>query len=168
MSRWRKAGRLGRGPIREHLAFFLSEKADRQADTQRWDTTLDAEYLSGKMFIGNLLVTSFAICGAFRPSRRGEFAPNPGGADPNLEEGDIAETGNPLGSGEGLNSFVTATARLWPRGIVYYRIETDEWEGVAEPVFLDEQVATIKQALRQIERGVPCIDFRSVTFERLL
>ena len=116
------------------------------------------------MFVRALLVTLFATCGAFRPSRRGEFAPNPAGdADPNLEEGDIAQMDDSLGSGEGSgeaqNTFVTET-RLWPRGVVYYRIATDEWEGVREPVFLDEHIDNITKALGQIERDVPCIDFR--------
>ena len=117
------------------------------------------------MFVSALLVTFFAIYGAFRPSRRGEFVPNPAGnADPNLEEGDIAQMDDHLGSGEGSgetqSAFVTDTERLWPRGVVYYRIATDEWEGVREPVFLDEHIDNITKALDQIERDVPCIDFR--------
>ena len=117
------------------------------------------------MFVSVLLVALFAISGAFRPSRRGEFAPNPAGdADPNLAEGDIAEMEDHLGSGEGSgesqNAFITETKRLWPRGVVYYRIETDEWGGVKEPIFLDEQVDNITKALGQIENDVPCIDFR--------
>ena len=118
------------------------------------------------MFVGALLVALFATCGAFRPSRRGEFAPNPAGdADPHLEEGDIAEMedhhlGSGEGSGESQNAFITETKRLWPRGVVYYRIETDEWGGVKEPIFLDEQVDNITKALGQIENDVPCIDFR--------
>ena len=119
------------------------------------------------MFVSALLVTLFATCGAFRPSRRGEFAPNPAGdADPHLAEGDIAEMedhhlGSGEGSGEGQNAFITETERLWPRGVVYYRIDTmDEWEGVKEPVFLDEQIDNITKALGQIENDVLCIDFR--------
>ena len=102
------------------------------------------------MFVSALLVTFFAIYGAFRPSWRGEFAPNPAGdADPNLEEGEIAQMDGSLGSGEGSgeggsgesqSAFVTGTERLWSRGVVYYRIATDEWEGVREPVFLDEHI----------------------------
>ena len=101
----------------------------------------------------------FVTCAAFRPSRRGEFAPNPGHSDSNLEEGDIAEQGNLPGSRTALNAFLKAPA-LWQRGRVPYRIETDEWEGVVEPVFLDGQIAKIRQALGQIEMEVPCIQFR--------
>ena len=45
-------------------------------------------------------------------------------------------------------------------GIVHYRIEEDEYEGVVEPVFTDAQIANITTALEQIETEVPCIEFR--------
>ena len=112
--------------------------------------------------IGTMLMALYLLFGtsaAFRASRRGEFAPNPGRSDANLEEGDIAEQGNLLGSGTALNSFLKAPA-LWHRGRVPYRIENDEWEGEVEPVFLDRQIDQIRQALGQIEREIPCIHFR--------
>ena len=59
-----------------------------------------------------------------------------------------------------MNIFRTAQNSLWPRGIVPYRIDTDEWDGLVEPVFLDSQIENITQALQKIQNGVPCIEFR--------
>ena len=50
-------------------------------------------------------------------------------------------------------------APLWPRGRVPYRLETFEWAGVEEPIFADEQIENITQALGHIERETPCIHF---------
>ena len=68
------------------------------------------------LFFFGLLATS----GAFRPSRRGEFAPNPGSYDPDLIGGDIVPDTIP-GSGASQNAFVKNKANLWPRGRVPYR-----------------------------------------------
>jgi len=65
-------------------------------------------------------------------------------------------------SGSALNSFLKPTTSLWPFGRVPYRIDTEEWGGVVEPVFWDDQIENITQALQKIETGVPCIDFREV------
>ena len=103
----------------------------------------------------------FAACTAFRPPRRGTFAPVQDDSDtPHLIEGDIALPPSLHLSGSALNSFLKATTSLWPFGRVPYRIDTEQWGGVVEPVFLDDQIENITQALQKIETGVPCIDFR--------
>ena len=79
---------------------------------------------------------------------------------PSLVEGDIAVPQRHLGTGQPLAAFLTEPSALWPRGLVSYRIETFEWEGVVEPIFSDEGVANITQALGKIMRDVPCIKFR--------
>ena len=79
---------------------------------------------------------------------------------PNLVEGDIAVPQRHLGTGQALAAFLTEPSALWPRGLVSFRIETFEWEGVVEPVFTDEGVDNITQAMDQIMRNVPCIKFR--------
>ena len=50
------------------------------------------------------------------------------------------------------------------KGIVHYRIEEDEYEGVVEPVFSDAQIANITEALQQIETGGPALNSGTVTF----
>ena len=114
------------------------------------------------MIVGYLLLGVFASCGASRPPRRGAFAPAPevNSDTPHMLEGDIARTERSLGSGTALNAFHTTQDSLWPRGVVPFRIDTDEWEGVIEPVFLDSQIENITRAHRKIENGVPCIEFR--------
>ena len=114
------------------------------------------------MIVGYLLLGVFATCGASRPPRRGAFAPAPeiDSDTPLLVEGDIAVTERSLGSGTTMNAFRTAQDSLWPRGVVPYRIDKDEWEGLVEPVFLDSQIENITHALQKIENGVPCIEFR--------
>ena len=103
----------------------------------------------------------FAACRAFRPPQRGTFAPVQDDSNtPHLIEGDIALPPSLHLSGSALNSFLKATKSLWPFGRVPYRIDTDEWGGVVEPVFLDDQIENITQALQKIETGVPCIGFR--------
>jgi len=116
------------------------------------------------MIIGFLLLGVVALCGASRPPRRGAFAPVPEitSATPFIIEGDIAVTERSVGFGPTTNSLRAAQDLLWPRGIVPYRIDTEEWEGVIEPVFLDSQIENITQALQKIEHGVPCIEFRQV------
>ena len=68
-----------------------------------------------------LLVGLLATNGAFKPSRRGEFAPNPGTADPNLIGGDIVLEDTIPGSGQLQNAFVKNKKKLWPLGRVPYR-----------------------------------------------
>ena len=75
------------------------------------------------MHVGLLLLLGLlATSGAFKPSRRGEFAPNPGTADPNLIGGDIV-VDTITGSGQLQNAFVKNKEKLWPRGRVRYRTE---------------------------------------------
>ena len=114
------------------------------------------------MIIGYFLLGVFAISRGSHLPQRGAFAPTPEiNSDlPFMVEGDIAVTERSLGSGIAMNAFRTAQDSLWPRGVVPYRIDTDEWEGLVEPVFLDSQIENITQALQKIENGVPCIEFR--------
>ena len=108
-----------------------------------------------------LFLSILSILRATRPSQRGDFAPVPTvDYASHLIEGDIALPPHPLGSEAALNSFLKAKKSLWPRGRVHYRIEEDEWNGIMEPVFLDSQIANITLALRKIEAGVPCINFK--------
>ena len=116
-----------------------------------------------KMIVGYLLLGVLASCGASRPPRRGAFAPAPEISDSDtalMVEGDIAVTERNLGLGTPLNAFRSAQNSLWPRGVVPFRIDTDEWDGIVEPVFLDSQIDIITQAHQKIENGVPCIEFR--------
>ena len=115
------------------------------------------------MIVVYLLLGVFALCGASRPPRRGAFAPAPEFTSdtPLIIEGDIAVTERSLGSETTMNIFRTVQDSLWPRGVVPYRIDTEEWQGIIEPVFLDTQIDNITQALQKIENGVPCIEFRS-------
>ena len=115
-----------------------------------------------KMIVGYLLLGVLASCGASRPPRRGAFAPAPevNPDTPLVVEGDIAVTERNLGLGTPLNAFRSAQNSLWPRGVVPFRIDTDEWDGIVEPVFLDSQIDIITQAHQKIENGVPCIEFR--------
>ena len=92
---------------------------------------------------------------------RGEFVPAEDTLSPNLMQGDIAVPESHVGGeDDALDVFVTDKKALWMRGIVHYRIEEDEYEGVVEPVFTDDQIANITKALEQIETEVPCIEFR--------
>ena len=93
---------------------------------------------------------------------RGEFAPAEDTVSPNLMQGDIAVPVSHIGADEdALDAFVIDQKALWMTGIVRYRIEEDEYEGVVEPVFTEDQIANITKALEQIETEVPCIEFRS-------
>ena len=74
------------------------------------------------MPVGLLLLGLLATSGAFRPSRRGEFAPNPGSFDPNLIGGDIV-LDTIRGSGPMQNAFVKNKENLWPQGRVPFRQE---------------------------------------------
>ena len=114
------------------------------------------------------LLGCFGLVGA-NPSRvgkksglqRGEFAPPEDTISPNLMQGDIAVPVSHIGADEDtFDAFVNDQKALWMNGIVRYRIEEDEYEGVVEPVFSDAQIANITTALEQIETEVPCIEFR--------
>ena len=76
-------------------------------------------------------------------------------------QGDIAVPVSQTGADEDTQyAFVTDQKALWNTGIVRYRIEEDEYEGVVEPVFTDAQIENITTALGQIETEVPCFEFR--------
>ena len=93
---------------------------------------------------------------------RGEFASAQDTISPNLMQGDIAVPVSQIGADEdALEAFVIDQKALWMTGIVRYRIAEDEYEGVVEPVFTEDQIANITKALEQIETEVPCIEFRS-------
>ena len=92
---------------------------------------------------------------------RGEFTPAQDTISPNLIQGDIAVPVSQIHANEAaLDALVTEEKALWMTGIVRYRIEEDDYEGVVEPVFTDAQIANITEALQQIETKVPCIEFR--------
>ena len=97
--------------------------------------------------------------------QRGEFATAQDTISPNLVQGDIAVPVNNTGADENaLYAFVTDQKALWNKGIIHYRIEEDEYEGIWEPVFTEEQIANITTALGQINSEVPCIRFRCNIF----
>ena len=79
-----------------------------------------------------------------------------------MVEGDIAVPGNYTDTGDAAAAFLNEKTNLWPRGLVNYRFETFEWDGVVEPVFLNSQMDNITKALDKIMLGVPCIKFRLV------
>ena len=92
---------------------------------------------------------------------RGEFSPAQNTSSFNLVQGDIAVPVSHVGADEAaLYAFVTDQKALWMTGVVHYRIEEDEYEGVVEPVYTEAQIANITTALEQIETEVPCIEFR--------
>ena len=83
---------------------------------------------------------------------------------PTLVEGDIVIPESYAGRGpEELDAFLSDPELLWPNGYVPYCFETFEWEGSKEPIFLDDQIANVTKALRQISKDVPCIKFKWVT-----
>ena len=100
--------------------------------------------------------------GAVRLPHRGAFAqaPSQPESNPNLVEGDIAvPAGGSGGSTQLLDSFIKAKKNHWPKGRVRYHIERDSWEGIEEPVFTDDQIQNITEALDKISRGVSCVGF---------
>ena len=109
--------------------------------------------------IGVCFLGLFAKCLAFAPPSRGTFDHVLSTSTLNLVEGDMAVPVDHLGMGIAPEAFLSKKANLWPRGIVYYKFETFEWEGVVEPVFLDSQMENITQALQLIMHNVPCIKF---------
>ena len=89
---------------------------------------------------------------------RGNFVPPQ--TNPSLVEGDIAVPETHLGTGQALDAFLTEPTRLWPRGFIPYRIETFEWDGIVEPIFLDDQIDNITLAQSKIMTDVPCLKFQ--------
>ena len=97
--------------------------------------------------------------------QRGEFAPAQDTISPNLVQGDIAVPVSHTGANEDTQyAFVTDQRALWMTGIVPYRIDEDEYEGIWEPVFTVEQIANITTSLALINSEVPCIRFRCNIF----
>ena len=88
---------------------------------------------------------------------RGNFVPPQ--INPSLVEGDIAIPETHLRTGW-LDAFPTEPSNLWPRGIIPYRIDTFEWDGIVEPIFLDDQIENITLAHRKIMTDVPCLKFQ--------
>ena len=41
-----------------------------------------------------------------------------------------------------------------------YRIETFEWDGIVEPIFLDDQIDNITLSQGKIMADVPCLEFQ--------
>ena len=124
---------------------------------------------AGNMIVAYLLLGLIAAVsdgavrdGAVRLPHRGAFAQAPSHPEPNpnLVEGDIAVPARVSGgSTQLLDSFIKAKKNHWPKGRVRYRIESDSWGGIEEPVFTEDQIANITQALTKIESGVPCVEF---------
>ena len=104
------------------------------------------------------LLWFFTTPGALSADFRGNFVPPQ--TSPSLVEGDIAVPETHLGTGLALDAFLTEPTALWPRGFIPYRIETFEWDGVVEPIFLDEQIENITLAQRKIMTDVPCLKFQ--------
>ena len=133
----------------------------RLGGTTQWRRSDPAE-----MIVGYLLLGVFASCGNSSPTRQGDSQPPQPEAPasnitldtPLIVEGDMAVTVGSVGSGLALNAFRTAQDSVWPKGIVRYRFDVDPWDG--EPVFLEAERDNISLALRKIENGVPCMEFR--------
>ena len=106
------------------------------------------------------LLVFFVTLEGLSANFRGNFVPPQ--TSPNLVEGDIAVPETHLGTGQALDAFLTEPIALWPRGFIPYRIETFEWDGIVEPIFLDDQIANITSALETIMGDVPCIKFKWV------
>ena len=65
-----------------------------------------------------------------------------------------------FGTGLALDAFLTKSSALWPQGFIPYRIQTFEWNGKMEPIFLDDQIENITQSLTKIMTEVPCLKFQ--------
>ena len=104
-----------------------------------------------------LLLWFLASPGGSSSNFRGNFVPPE--TSPSLVEGDIAVPETHLGTGQALDAFLTDPTALWPRGVIPYRIETFEWDGIVEPIFLDEQIGNITLAQGKIMTDVPCLKF---------
>ena len=101
-----------------------------------------------------MLATPGAFAGAFR----GTFVPPE--TTSSLVEGDIAVPETYDGTGLVLGAFLANQSALWPRAFIPYRIETFEWNGKVEPIFLDDQIENITQSLTKIMTDVPCLKFQ--------
>ena len=104
------------------------------------------------------LLWFFTAPGELSASFRGNFVPPQ--TSLSLVEGDIAVPEAHLGTGLALDAFLSEPTSLWPRGFIPYRIETFEWDGIVEPIFLDEQIENITLAHRKIMTDVPCLKFQ--------
>ena len=104
----------------------------------------------------NLLLSVVSV----RPRARGEFASHEGSQSGQLVEGDMAVPGQAMVAGTVQEAFLANRTQLWPQGLVSYRFETFQWDGITEPVFLDSQMENITLALEEIAQDVPCIKFR--------
>jgi hypothetical protein len=115
----------------------------------------------GWVAMATLLLPLLLPCSAalYSPSGRGAFAPTTAGTTSHMVEGDIAVPGTHIGNST-QGSFLADVTKLWPNGIVFYRFEMFDFDGITEHLFLDEQVANITTALDHIMQEVPCIKFR--------
>ena len=104
------------------------------------------------------LLWFFATPGGLSANFRGNFVPPQ--TSPTLVEGDIAVPETHLGTGQALDAFLTEPIALWPRGFIPYRIETFEWDGIVQPIFLDGQIDNITLADQKIMPDVPCLIFQ--------
>ena len=124
---------------------------------QQWQYTL-LPFEGGVNMALVCLLWFFAAPGGLSANFRGNFVPPQ--TSPSLVEGDIAVPETHLGTGQALDAFLTEPTALWPRGFIPYRIETFEWDGIVEPIFLDDQIENITTALGKIMTSVPCLKFQ--------
>ena len=125
---------------------------------QQWQYTLPFPFEGGVNMAHVCLLWFFAAPGGLSANFRGNFVPPQ--TSPSLVEGDIAVPETHLGTGQALDAFLTEPTDLWPRGFIPYRIETFEWDGIVEPIFLDDQIENITTALGKIMTSVPCLKFK--------
>ena len=105
------------------------------------------------------LICLFTLQGALGVPFRGAYTPHQ--TRLTLVEGDIAIPESHAGRGaDELDAFLSDPELLWPNGFVPYCFETFAWEDGKQPIFMDDQIANITQALGQITRNVPCIKFK--------
>ena len=96
-----------------------------------------------------LLLSVAGLTSSLEPPVRGTVPFRPG-PDLALVEGDVAVAVS-QGGGQARHTFVTDPSNLWTNGIVFYRFEMFEWDGVEEPIFSDTIIQT---PLLTEERGV--------------
>ena len=122
-----------------------------------WKSRTSFCLLEAKMTLIYLLMF-FATPGGLSANFRGYFVPPQ--TNLSLVEGDIAVPETHLGTGQAVNAFLNEPTKLWPRGYIPYRIETFEWDGIVEPIFLDDQIENITTAHQKIMTSVPCLKFQ--------